>query len=81
MTAEENGTARPAALGRGLDSLLDDAPAAAAPEGAREPTRPEDAMLCAAKLIGAAAAGTVAVAACTLIGMRAVLGMRVRGRG
>lgn len=54
MTADENGTVRPGALGRGIGSLIDDVPA---PGGdAPDP-------------------------ACGLAGMRAVLGMRVRGRG
>lgn len=34
----------------------------------------------AAKLIGLAAAGTVAVAACTLVGVKAVLSMRPQGK-
>ena len=54
MTADENGTVRPGALGRGIGGLIDGVPA---PGGdAPDP-------------------------ACTLVGMRAVLGMRVRGRG
>lgn len=54
MTADENGTVRPGALGRGIGSLIDDVPA---PGGdAPDP-------------------------AGTLIGVCAVLGMCVRGRG
>ena len=91
MNAKE-GSARPAALGRGLDTLMGneeerDAPSAAetpdGPEGPHRPATP-DARRCqdpehahgkSAGLIAGGAAGAVAVAAFTLLGVRAVLAM------
>ena len=94
MNAKE-GSARPAALGRGLDTLMGneeerDAPSAAetpdGPEGPHRPATP-DARRCqdpehahgkSAGLVGgliAGGAGAVAVAAFTLLGVRAVLAM------
>lgn len=95
MNAKE-GSARPAALGRGLDTLMGneeerDAPSAAetpdGPEGPHRPATP-DARRCqdpehahgksaglVGGLIAGGAAGAVAVAAFTLLGVRAVLAM------
>ena len=92
MNAKE-GSARPAALGRGLDTLMGneeerDAPSAAeTPEGPHRPATP-DARRCqdpehahgkSAGLVGGLIAGgaarAVAVAAFTLLGVRAVLAM------
>lgn len=75
-TTDETASARNGALGRGIESLIDN-------ETTRTQIASTDASVetisrCAAKLIGAAAAGTVAVAACTLLGVRAVLAMRGR---
>ena len=90
MNAKE-GSARPAALGRGLDTLMGneeerDAPSAAetpdGPEGPHRPATP-DARRCQdpehahGKSAGlvGGAAGAVAVAAFALLGVRAVLAM------
>ncbi len=101
MNAKE-GSGRPAALGRGLDTLMGnererDAPCASdasavpeAPEAHGMPDAPEasDARPCRGQghrhghgarvvggLIASGAAGAVAVAAFTLLGVRAVLAM------
>lgn len=95
MNAKE-GSARPAALGRWLDTLMGneeerDAPSAEetpdGPEGPHRPATP-DARRCqdpehahgksaglVGGLIAGGAAGAVAVAAFTLLGVRAVLAM------
>ena len=81
MNAKE-GSARPAALGRGLDTLMGneeerDAPSAA--PDARRCQDPDHAHGKSAGLVGGliagGAAGAVAVAAFTLLGVRAVLAM------
>lgn len=76
MNAKE-GSARPAALGRGLDTLMGneeerDAPSAAGTSEAR----PCGHGAClVGGLIASGAAGALAVAAFTLLGVRAVLAM------
>ncbi|WP_101722447.1 hypothetical protein [Eggerthella timonensis] len=76
MNAKE-GSARPAALGRGLDTLMGneeerDAPSAA---GISEERPCGHGACLVGGLIASGAAGALAVAAFTLLGVRAVLAM------
>lgn len=92
MNAKE-GSTRPGALGRGLDTLMgneEDRDATSAPEAQEAPERQEapEALRCQDRahphgqgaclvggLIASGAAGAVAVAAFTLLGVKAVLSM------
>ncbi|CVH80105.1 hypothetical protein BN3658_02670 [Coriobacteriaceae bacterium CHKCI002] len=90
MNAKESESNQTGALGRGLESLMargeakaPEAAGGAGAEGGRsggasEGERPCD-LAAAVGLVAGGAAGAVAVAAFTLLGVRAVLGME-RGR-
>ncbi len=80
MPYEDNSNASAGSLGRGIDSLINREESAPSPKKTAGTTEGSSmAFAPVAKLVGAAAAGTVAVAACTLVGVKAVLAMQLHG--